>query len=84
MVGLKEKHIQDLEREKGELLRKLLANNNLRLNLTDVAAPSSNSGRNFPAESSRKSSIHAELSESEQTIFQLTEKVTYFVITVKL
>ncbi len=76
MVGLKEKHIQDLEREKGELMRKLLASNNLRLNLTDVAIPSSNSGRNFVAGSSRKSSMHVELSDSEQTIFQLTEKVT--------
>lgn len=76
MVGLKEKHIQDLEREKGELMRKLLASNNLRLNLTDVAIPSSNSGRNFVAGGSRKSSMHVELSDSEQTIFQLTEKVT--------
>jgi hypothetical protein len=77
MVALKENHIQELEREKGELLRKLLATNCLRLNLTEVATPSSNSAGNQVSSS-------AENNDSEQTIFQLTEKVkTIFMVDIK-
>ena len=59
-----------MEREKGELMRKLLSTNTLRLNLTEVATPSSNFGENFGKKIQQQDNT-----DSEQTIFQLTEKV---------
>ena len=59
-----------MEREKGELMRKLLSTNTLRLNLTEVATSCSNLGENFVKKIQQQDN-----SDSEQTIFQLTEKV---------
>ena len=65
MVVMKEQQIQELAREKGELLRRLMTGNQLRLNLGEGASSCS------AAESEIKQSSEDE----ERTMFYLTEKV---------
>ena len=70
MVVMKEQQIQELAREKGELLRRLMTGNQLRLNLGEGASSCS------AAESEIKHSSEDE----ERTMFYLTEKVGELVI----
>ena len=69
MVALKEQHIQDLEREKGELLRKLMMPG--AQPRFQPAEPARNS-----AEAGPKAGAGGSVDDSEQTIFNLTEKVS--------
>ena len=69
MVALKEQHIQDLEREKGELLRKLMMPG--AQPRFQPAEPARNS-----AEAGPKAGAGGNVDDSEQTIFNLTEKVS--------
>jgi len=73
MVTLKEQHIQDLEREKGELLRKLMpgAGSQLRFNVAET----SGSGPNDPNQAAHESKPIPGSDDSQLIIFQLTEKV---------
>ena len=69
MVAMKEQHIQDLEREKGELLRKLMMpGTQPRFHPAEPAACSAEP----------KTAAGAAV-DSEQTIFNLTEKVSAMV-----